>query len=63
MSQACYYDPFCLGMCEWTGCPGPIQLETYEAVKIEQTLPQISAADQTLPPASSSSAKMDQALL
>ena len=21
-SQACSYDPFCLGMCEWIDCPG-----------------------------------------
>ena len=24
---ACSYDPYCLGLCEWTDCPGVLQLE------------------------------------
>ena len=60
MSQACYYDPYCLGMCEWTvALVLYTRIESYEAAKIEQTLPQMSAADQTLPQVS---AKMDQTL-
>ncbi len=59
MSQACYYDPFCLGMCEWTGCPDPIQLKPYEAVKIEQThLQPTRPSHQPAPPPQ----KMDQTL-
>ena len=23
-AQACPYDPFCLGLCEWTDCPGQL---------------------------------------
>ena len=26
-AQACPYDPYCLGLCEWTDCPGALQLD------------------------------------
>ena len=29
-SQACPFDPFCLGMCSWTCCPGNADVETPE---------------------------------
>ena len=39
---ACPVDPFCLGMCSWTGCPGNADLATTESHELEFHPPNIS---------------------
>ena len=42
VEQACPYDPFCLGMCEWTGCIGA-------KVNVKLHLPTTSTSEPHLP--------------
>ena len=44
--QACPVDPFCLGLCSWTGCPGDADSESH--LKLTT-----SASVQLLPPSTS----------
>ena len=48
---ACSYDPYCLGLCEWTDCPGALQLEDTP----RPTYPLVSAPPPHSPPATASS--------
>ena len=48
---ACSYDPYCLGLCEWTDCPGALQLEYTP----RPTYPLVSAPPPHSPPATASS--------
>ena len=50
-SQACSYNPFCLGMCEWTDCPGALQLDATP----RPTCPRISAPPSNSPAVTASS--------
>ena len=47
----CSYDPYCLGLCEWTDCPGALQLEDTP----RPTYPLVSAPPPHSPPATASS--------
>ena len=49
--SACSYDPYCLGVCEWTDCPGARQLEDTP----RPTYPLVSAPPPHSPPAIASS--------
>ena len=48
---ACSYDPYCLGLCEWTDCPGALQLEDTP----RPTYALVSAPPPHSPPATASS--------
>ena len=47
---ACSYDPYYLGLCEWTDCPGALQLEDTSC----PTYPLISTPPPHSPPTTSS---------
>ena len=46
---ACPVDPFCLGMCSWTGCPGNADLASTESHELELHPPNNSPEPLPLP--------------
>lgn len=42
--MACHYDPTCLGMCEWTGCPGALLDEANLELQSRPTTPPTNQA-------------------
>ena len=41
--QACSFSPYCLGMCEWTGCPGASAAATSSTFTNMELHPQMEA--------------------